>query len=143
MEMFEPSSQTGATHARSTAPAILPGLCAEWRELVSSELDESCDHGAGYVYGLDVRDAAFALIRDKDLNAADVGSAVETLRIVIRHWHDLRGAYSSACEAMLVKAMPGDLVSRLPETFAEFCSAFDPGAPRDMCSERAGLTAGS
>jgi hypothetical protein len=135
MEMFEPSSQTGATYERAAAPDIIPGLCSKWRELVSDR-DTSCEHGAGYIYGLDVRDAAFALIRDKDVTSTDIGSAVGTLSTAIQHCQDLRNAPSPPCEAMLVKSIPGDLTSRLPETFIEFCAAFAAGPNRDACTQR-------
>ena len=77
--------------------------------------DESCDHGAGYVYGLDVRDAAFTVIRDKDLTVADIDSVVDVLRSAIQNCHDLRDADSVPCANMLVKSIPEDLVSRLPD----------------------------
>jgi hypothetical protein len=138
MEMFEPSSQTGATYERSSAPAVLPGLCTQWREFVASGNDTSCEHGAGYVYGLDVRDAGFALLRDKELTSGDIESAAGTLRTAIRHCRALRDAPSVPCETMLVNGMPGDLVSRLPEVFVEFCAVFTAGPPRDACDRRAG-----
>lgn len=139
MEMFEPASQTGAAYERTAAPVIIPGLCAKWRDLVSSQ-DTSCDHAAGYVYGLDVRDAAYALIRDKDVTSADFNSAAGTLVTAIQHCQDLRGAPSLACDAMLVLSIPKDLASRLPEAYREFCAAFTAGKASEACTKRADTT---
>ncbi len=139
IEMFEPASQTGETYERTAAPDSVPGLCAKWRELVSDQ-DTSCDHAAGYVYGLDVRDAAYALIGDKDVTSADFNSAAGTLVTAIQRCQDLRGAPSLACDAMLVASIPRDLASRLPEAYREFCAAFAAGPSREACTKRTKTT---
>ena len=139
MEMFEPASQTGAAYERYAAPSIIPDLCAKWRELVSDH-DTSCDHAAGYVYGLDVRDAAYVLIRGKDVTSADFKTAVGTLVTAIQNCQDLRASPSPSCDDMLVRSIPRDLAAQLPEAYREFCAAFAAGKASEACTKRADTT---
>jgi len=153
MQMFEPATQTEAAYGRPEAPSVIPGFCEAWRGLAREQRTvESCAHGAGYVYGLDLRDAVFEETRrgtgqPLPVDAAPVSLSAEARSRLVdaavrgRGRCDALGAdVASFCGNMLVRSIPEHLGRVDRAAMLAMCEAFPAGPVRSVCVSRSGQT---
>lgn len=129
MQMFEPATQKPSEYSRAEADAVIPGFCEEWRRYAKEQRTiESCAHGAGYVYGLDIRDAVFLEVRGLGSNstfstASRQGLSNEVVRGVTR-CEALSVEISSACVRMFARSIPLELARVDRSTYDSLCEEF-------------------
>lgn len=143
MQLFEPATQGEAEYDRSEASATIPGFCEEWRRFArESATAEACAYGAGYVFGLDLRDAVFAEIRaagSSSFTAPARDRVLAAVRAVEEDCAALAADIAPVCSLKVVQAVPRDLV-RMDRGFAgDVCAAFSGEAAPSACRKRLGL----
>jgi len=140
MQMFEPAGGRGQ-YDRKKAAELIPDVCQRWLKVAPAQVDNvGCSHGAGYVYGLDVRDAAWSWLNEP-------GSATRTVP------EEAMGTVSGAIEAananclklpvdpaycmqQVSHAIPLEWGRRHPAQFDELCALFLEGPLQDNCRAR-------
>lgn len=141
MQMFEPATQTPAEYARDQAEDIIPGFCAEWSRYAKEQRTiDACAHGAGYVYGLDLRDAVFTEIRALRPGSAFSSTTREDLlnevgRGVAR-CEALGVDISAVCIQMFVRSIPIDLVRVDRAAYDALCEGFPVREVTASCQDR-------
>lgn len=143
MQMFEPATQTTADYRRADAATVIPGICSEWRRLAPDlATAEACAHGAGYVYGLDLRDAVFRGIRSSSTSESGVTQDTYERMLFaerqgVERCGDLGSAIAAACENMLARSIPIELTRADPTSYASLCAVFSYDHVRGNCLSRA------
>jgi hypothetical protein len=153
MQMFEPATQTDAAYERAEAASVIPGFCARWREIAREQRTvESCAHGAGYVYGLDLRDVVFDETRrgtgeplpvdasPVDLSAASRGRLVAAATTGRDRCDALGADVADFCGNMLVRSIPAHLGRVDRDAMLAMCAVFRSGSVRSVCVSRVSAT---
>jgi hypothetical protein len=141
MQMFEPATQKPTEYARDQAEDIIPGFCAEWRQHAKEQKTiETCAHGAGYVYGLDLRDAVFTEIRG--LRSGSTFSATARERLAnevgkgVTRCEALGADISAACMQMFARSIPFDFARVDRAAYDALCEGFPVREVVTSCQSR-------
>lgn len=140
MQMFEPAGGRGQ-YDRKTAAETIPDVCQRWLKVAPTQVDNvGCSHGAGYVYGLDVRDAAWLWLNEPGSSSRSVPE--ETMENVT----DRINAATTNCRKLPIDpdycmqqvshAIPLEWGRRHPAEFDELCALFPAGPIQDNCRAR-------
>lgn len=141
MQMFEPAASAGS-YSRLEAPALIPEICERWVKVAPVEMDNlGCSHGAGYVYGLNVRDAAWAWLNDEKSIGANttpqirfeaVAAAIATETTNCRKLP----VAPDYCIRQVMHAIPLQWAHRFPDDHARLCSLFTDTDIATSCMQR-------
>lgn len=141
MQLFEPARADG-TYSLEDAPRLIPELCSRWAALVPDPSDYSgCGHGAGYIYGLDVRDASWAWLNAPESQTA-TSPTPEAAQAVMRAFSGAQEkcsqlpANSDLCVNMVARSMPLQWGQRFPDSLDEICRALENEHARSECVNR-------
>ena len=141
MQMFEPATQKPAEYGRDEAEEVIPGFCDEWRRYAKEQRTvETCAHGAGYVYGLDLRDAVFAELRGvpatSGLGPYAADRLVDAVGLGVRRCGELGDDVASVCMRMLSRSIPVELARSDRKVFEALCAGFPDEQVGAACRDR-------
>jgi hypothetical protein len=142
MQMFEPATQNPAEYGRDEAEKVIPGFCDEWRRYAKEQRTvETCAHGAGYVYGLDLRDAVFAELRvllpgAQGLSPEASDRLGQAVGLGARRCAELGDDLATTCMLMLSRSIPVELMRVDVEVYASLCGLLPEESVSKACRER-------
>lgn len=142
MQLFEPADKAPSVHRRDEAHTVVPALCERWKAAQPAvENQNGCSSGAGYVYGLDGRDAAWAWLR-----ADETTRSPKIPTEPLRHITDTLDANILRCDqlatprdpclTMLIQSIPLALGHRHPAEYDALCRRFPHPGGTAKCMER-------
>lgn len=141
MQMFEPAGSPVGQYDRATAAERIPDVCRRWLKVAPAQVDNvGCSHGAGYVYGLNVRDAAWLWLNEP--GSAERAVPEDVLQTVISTINSANAACRELpidpdyCMQQVAHAIPLEWGRRHPDEFDKLCGAFPEGSTRDNCRVR-------
>jgi hypothetical protein len=141
MQMFEPAASAGS-YSRVEAPELIPEICRRWMKVAPIEIDYlGCSHGAGYVYGLRVRDAAWNWLNDKESLAANstppeaLEPVIGEIKNAVKHCENLPMP-SESCVRQVMSAIPLQWGHRFPEDQQTLCEVFGSAEIVKACAMR-------
>lgn len=143
MQMFEPATQKPAEYSRAQAIEVVPGFCREWRRYAEEQRTvEACAHGAGYVYGLDLRDAVFSELRSVlGAGALDVSARERLVEVAgdgAVRCAELGDDVAMVCSQMVARSIPVELARVDRASYDALCGAFADPSVAGACRSRAG-----
>lgn len=144
MQMFEPATQKPAEHSREQADDVIPGFCQEWRRYAKEQRTvETCAHGAGYVYGLDLRDAVFTELRGLMPSGSSLSSDAragleDAVALGVRRCSTLGDDVAGVCVRMLARSIPLDLARVDRTAYEALCDGFPDPDVAASCRTREG-----
>lgn len=142
MQLFEPATQKPSEYDRSQAEDVIPAFCAEWRRYaVEQRTVESCAHGAGYVYGLDLRDAVFLELRALAVSGSSLTQGAQdrlegTATLAARRCQELGDDVGGVCMRMVARSIPLDMMSADRSGYESLCAAFPDPVVSSACRTR-------
>jgi hypothetical protein len=143
MQMFEPAAAAGS-YTRQEAPELIPSICTSWFAVAGTPGGRNgCAMGAGYVYGLDVRDVTWALIEEYSRNPGGglplqhQERILETVRVAHDRCRIFEEEYFRTCTSMLAVAVPVLYARTYPEPLLEICAIFEDPYVTDRCTAQA------
>lgn len=142
MQLFEPATQKPSEYGREQADDVIPGFCAEWaRHAVEQKTVEACAHGAGYVYGLDLRDAVFSELRalapfGSSLSSEALDRLVTSVSRGSQRCAQLDKGVISTCMRMLARSIPFELLESERTAYEALCDGFPDPYVASACRNR-------
>jgi len=150
MQIFEPAVEVSLEGRPADVHERILELCRRWSGLaVSVEGRSGCWHGAGYVYGLDVRDAAYRWLNSV---AAGSGTGLDeksrreihgSVRSGVGRCAELGGDATlvQLCVVMVARSVPPLFARGFPAELEAPCGLVPDEVGREVCLRRGEQTA--